>query len=110
MRPPTQHPPVVENLQQVQLSISSLNHSLVQHCTFVALSQQEVPNSDIDRGFGASTCIGEYNEEREHGHNNCPCEPHKFSSCGHTCYGPIESGGHDSFMEEVSILTLSMLL
>jgi hypothetical protein len=108
--PPTQHPSVVERLQQVQLGISSLTHSLVQHNSFVSLSQQEVPTSDIDRGVGASTCIGEYNEERENGHNSCPCEPHICSRCGHTCYGPIDLSRHHSFMGEVSILTLSMFL
>jgi hypothetical protein len=29
-------------------------------------------------------------------------------ACGKTCYGPIEPSGQHSFMEEVSILTLSM--
>jgi len=81
----------------------------VQQCTFVALSRQEVPSSDIDRGFGASTCIGEYSEERAHGHRNYPCKPHRCSRYMKTCYGPIEPSGHHIFMEEVSILTISML-
>jgi hypothetical protein len=98
-----------KNLQQVQLAISSLTHSPVQHSSFVALSQQEVSGaSDIDRGVGASTCTGEYNEERAHGHSSRPCEPHRCSSCRHTCYGPIDPSAQHSFMEEVSILTLSM--
>jgi hypothetical protein len=36
------------------------------------------------------------------------CEPHRCSSCEKTCYGPMEASGHQSFMEEVSILTISM--
>jgi hypothetical protein len=36
------------------------------------------------------------------------CEPHRCSSCRQTCYGPMEASGHQSFMEEVSILTISM--
>jgi hypothetical protein len=81
----------------------------VQHNRFIALSRQEVLSSDIDRGVGSSTCTIEYSKEREHGNNNRPYEPHIFSSCGKTCYGPIEPSGQHSFMEEVSILTLSML-
>jgi hypothetical protein len=50
--PPTQHPPIADNLQQVKLSISSLTCSLVQHNVFVALSGKEVPANDIDRGVG----------------------------------------------------------
>jgi hypothetical protein len=49
-----------------------------------------------------------YNEEGPHGHNNHSCEPHRYSSYGKTCYGPIDPTLQHSFMEEVSILTLSM--
>jgi hypothetical protein len=37
-----------------------------------------------------------------------PCEPHICLSYVNTCYGPIQPSGQHSFMEEVSILTLSM--
>jgi hypothetical protein len=69
---------------------------------------QEVPVGDIDRGVRASPRTTEWSEERAHGHNSRPCEPHRCSSCGKTCYGPIEASGQQSFMEEVSILTISM--
>jgi hypothetical protein len=69
-----------------------------------------VISSDIDKGVGASTCTREYNEEREHGHNNYPCEPHICLSCGKTFYGPIEPSGQHSFMEEFIILTLFFVL
>jgi hypothetical protein len=39
-----------------------------------------------------------------------PCEPHRCSSCEETCYGPMEASGQHSFMEEVSILTMTMFL
>jgi hypothetical protein len=81
----------------------------VQHSSFVALSGQEVPVNDIDRGIGVSTCTTYYNEEMAHGHNSRPCEPHRCSSCRKTCYGPIEPNGKHRFMEEVSIITLFML-
>jgi len=106
--PPTQHIHVAESLQQVNLAISPLIDRLVQHSSFVALSGQEVSVNDIDRGFGGSTCMKYYSEEREHGHKNHPCEPHRCSSCEKTYYGPIESSGQHSFMEEVSIVTLFM--
>jgi len=79
--PPTQHPLVADNLQQLQLAISSLTHSIVQHNNFVALSRSEVHTNDIDKGVGASTCIGEYSEERAHRHRIHPCEPHICSNC-----------------------------
>ena len=91
-------------------AISSLTRRIVQHSRFVALSRLKLYATNIDRGYGASTCIRKYNEEREHGHNSHPCEPHIFYSYGKTCYGPIESIGQHSFMEEVSILTLFFVL
>jgi hypothetical protein len=107
--PPTQHPPIVEILKHVKITISSLNHSLVKHSRFVALSGKEVLEVDIDRGVGGSTCTTYYSEERAHGHRNHPCKPHKSSSCRNTCYRPIEPNGKHRFMEEVSIITLFML-
>jgi hypothetical protein len=80
----------------------------VQHGSFVALSRQEVPTGDIDRGVRPSTPREECSEERAHGQRSHSCEPHRCSSCGKTCYGPMEASGHQSFMEEVSILTISM--
>jgi hypothetical protein len=107
--PPTQHTLVAEILQQVKLSISSLNCILVQHSSFVALPGKEVSTSEIDRGVGGSTCMTDYNEERAHEHSIRPCEPHRCSSCGSTCYWPIQPSGQHSFME-VSNVTLFMLL
>jgi hypothetical protein len=49
-----------------------------------------------------------YNQERAHGHNIPPCEPHRCSSYGHTFYWPIHPSGQHSFMEEVSSVTLLM--
>jgi hypothetical protein len=106
--PPTQHTLVVDILQQVKLAISSLNCSLLQHGSFVALPRKEVSTSDNDRGVGGSTCMIYYNQERAHGHNICSCESHRCSSCGHTCYWPIQPSVQHSFMEEVSSVTLFM--
>jgi hypothetical protein len=80
----------------------------MKYSRFVALSQKEVSSSDIDRGVGVSTCTKKYSEEREHGHSSRPCEPHICLIYGHTCYETIDPSGQHSFMEEVSILTLSM--
>jgi hypothetical protein len=60
-------------LQEVKIAISSLNCSLVEQNSFVALSGKELPLSDIDRGVGGSTCMVDYSEEREHGYSSCPC-------------------------------------
>jgi hypothetical protein len=57
---------------------------LVQHGIFVSLSEQEVHVNDIDRGVIASPHIVEFSEERAHGHNNHPCEPHRCLSYGNT--------------------------
>jgi hypothetical protein len=82
----------------------------VQCGSFVALSQQEVTIDDIDRGVKASPHTTYFSEERAHGHNSHPCEPHRCSSCVRTCYGPMEASGQHSFMEEVNILTITMFL
>jgi len=63
---------------------------------------------DIKKGIEPSNPRAECNEKRAHGQSNCSCEPHKCLNCGKTCYGPMEASGHQSFMNEVSILTISM--
>jgi hypothetical protein len=80
----------------------------VQHGSFVALSWQEVPTGDIDRGVKPPSPREECNEEREHGQSSRSCEPHRCLSWWQTCYGPMEASGHQSFMEEVSILSISI--
>jgi hypothetical protein len=49
--PPTQHTLVPKILQQVKIAISSLNRSLMQHGSFVALLGKEVSTSDIIEGL-----------------------------------------------------------
>jgi hypothetical protein len=79
----------------------------VQHGSFVALSRHEVSVGDVGREVGPSTTTTECNEERVHGQRNHSYEPHRCSSCGHTCYGMMEASGQQRFMEEVSILIVS---
>jgi hypothetical protein len=79
--PLSNNPPIAESLHYVQLVISSFTWSLVQNGSFVALSQQEVHVSEIDRGVEASPHSTEWSEESENGNISLPCEPHKCLSC-----------------------------
>ena len=51
--------------------------------------------------------MAESSQERPHG---ASCEPHRCASCVNIFYLLTEAAGCDSFMEEVSILTVYMFL
>jgi hypothetical protein len=63
---------------------------------------------DVRGGVGHSYIVVESSQERAHAPSLC--EPHKCSSCKKTFYRSMEATRHDSFIEEFSILIISMLL
>ena len=107
---PTQYPPIAKRIIQKQTSIYTFTHTLVQYNNFIILSHQEWSIDDIGGGIGHWILTVESICEKKHGHTRNSCDTQRCLSYQKTCYGPTKDTRHESFMEEVSILTISMFL